>query len=50
MGYTVFYLSVIVLIPLSALFFKSFSLGWKFYNATTSSRVIARGYKLTFFN
>ncbi len=48
MGYTVFYLSVIVLIPLSALFFKSFSLGWEeFYNATTSSRVIA-SYKLTF--
>ena len=28
MGYTMFYLSVIVLIPLSALFLKSFSLGW----------------------
>jgi sulfate transport system permease protein len=33
MGYTVFYLSVIVLIPLSALFFKSFSLGWEVQKA-----------------
>lgn len=48
MGYTIFYLSLIVLIPLSALFFKSFSLGWEeFYNAATSARVMA-SYKLTF--
>ena len=48
MGYTVFYLSVIVIIPLSALFFKSFSLGWEeFFNAATSARVVA-SYKLTF--
>ena len=48
MGYTMFYLSIIVLIPLSALFFKSFSLGWEeFYNAATSTRVVA-SYKLTF--
>ena len=48
MGYTVFYLSLIVIIPLSALFFKSFSLGWEeFFNAATSARVVA-SYKLTF--
>lgn len=48
MGYTVFYLSVIVLIPLSALFLKSFTLSWQeFWDITTNARVMA-SYKLTF--
>ncbi len=48
MGFTLFYLSLIVLIPLSAVFFKSFSNGTEaFWVAATSPRVIA-SYKLTF--
>ena len=48
MGYTVFYLSIIVIIPLIALFTEAFSLGWDaFINATTDPRVVA-SYKLTF--
>jgi sulfate/thiosulfate transport system permease protein len=48
LGYTVFYLSLIVLIPLSTLFIKSFSLGWDdFWNTVTSPRVMA-SYRLTF--
>jgi sulfate/thiosulfate transport system permease protein len=49
MGYTVLYLSLIVLIPLAALMLRSFSGGWgEFWAAATSARVIA-AYKLTFF-
>jgi sulfate transport system permease protein len=49
MGYTVLYLSLIVLIPLAALVLRSFSGGWaEFWAAATSARVIA-AYKLTFF-
>jgi len=48
MGLTLFYLSLIVLIPLSAVFFKSFSQGTEaFWVAATSPRVVA-SYKLTF--
>jgi sulfate transport system permease protein len=48
LGFTVFYLSVIVLIPLSALLLKTFTLTWEqFVNAVTSPRVIA-SYQLTF--
>ena len=48
MGYTLFYLSIIVLIPLSALLFKTFSLTWEqFVTAVTSPRVMA-SYRLTF--
>lgn len=47
--YTVFYLSIIVIIPLIALFTEAFSMGWQaFLDATTNDRVIA-SYKLTFF-
>jgi sulfate transport system permease protein len=49
LGYTVFYLSIIVIIPLIALFIEAFSMGWQaFLDATTNDRVIA-SYKLTFF-
>jgi sulfate/thiosulfate transport system permease protein len=48
LGYTIFYLSVIVLIPLSALFFKTAALTWgDFLAAVTSPRVIA-SYRVTF--
>lgn len=48
LGFTLFYLSVIVLIPLSALIFKTFSLTWdQFVTAVTSPRVMA-SYRLTF--
>ena len=48
LGYTLFYLSLVVLIPLSALAFKSVSLGpAAFWTAVSSARVVA-SYKLTF--
>ena len=48
LGYTLFYLSIIVLIPLSALLFKTFTLTWdQFVTAVTSPRVMA-SYRLTF--
>lgn len=48
LGFTVFYLSLIVLIPLSALVFKTLSITWnEFIFAVTSERVMA-SYKLTF--
>lgn len=48
LGYTVFYLSLIVLIPISALFFKTFTMTWEqFWFAVTSPRVMA-SYRLTF--
>ena len=48
LGYTVLYLSLIVLIPISALFFKTFTLTWEqFWLAVTSPRVLA-SYRLTF--
>ncbi|SEQ60937.1 sulfate ABC transporter permease subunit CysT [Giesbergeria anulus] len=48
LGYTLFYLSIIVLIPLSALLFKTFTLTWpQFWEAISSPRVVA-SYQLTF--
>jgi len=48
LGFTIFYLTLIVLIPLSAVFLKTFTLTWESFWATvTSARVIA-SYKLTF--
>jgi sulfate transport system permease protein len=48
LGFTVTYLSLVVLIPLSTLFWKSAGLGWSgFWQAATSPRVVA-SYKLTF--
>lgn len=48
MGYTLLYLSLIVLIPLSALVLKSFTLGLgHFWQTVTDPRVVA-SYKLTF--
>jgi sulfate/thiosulfate transport system permease protein len=48
LGFTVFYLALIVLVPLSTVFFKSATLGPEgFWAAVTSPRVMA-AYKLTF--
>ncbi|MBT0664646.1 sulfate ABC transporter permease subunit CysT [Geobacter pelophilus] len=48
LGYTIFYLSIVVLIPLSALFFKSATLSWgDFWATVTAERVIA-SFRLTF--
>jgi sulfate transport system permease protein len=48
LGYTLFYLALIVLIPLSALLFKTATLTWdQFWAAVTSPRVLA-SYRLTF--
>ena len=48
LGYAVLYLSLIVLIPLSALVFKTFSMTWpQFWEAVSSPRVLA-SYRLTF--
>ncbi|WP_035383512.1 sulfate ABC transporter permease subunit CysT [Ferriphaselus sp. R-1] len=42
LGYTLLYLSLIVLVPLSALFFKTAALGWAgFYDIASSDRVLA---------
>lgn len=48
MGITLFYLSVIVLIPMAALFLKTTELSWgKFWEVVTTDRAMA-AYKLTF--
>jgi len=48
LGFTLFYLTLIVLIPLSAVFLKTFTMTWEaFWAAVTSERVVA-SYKLTF--
>jgi sulfate/thiosulfate transport system permease protein len=48
LGFTVLYLGLIVLIPLSAVFLKTFTLSWDvFWTAVSSERVVA-SYKLTF--
>lgn len=48
LGYTLFYLSIIVLVPLAALILKTLSLSWaQFVDAVTAPRVMA-SYRLTF--
>src|SRR6266404_323464 len=48
MGFTVFYLSMIVIIPTIALFLKSFQLSWgEFWQVVTTDRALA-AYRLTF--
>ena len=48
LGYTIFYLSLIVLIPLSAVFFETSSMGWNaFWNTVTNPRIVAT-YRLSF--
>jgi sulfate transport system permease protein len=48
LGFTLFYLGLIVLIPLSAVFLKTFTMTWEaFWTTVTSERVMA-SYRLTF--
>jgi sulfate transport system permease protein len=48
LGFTILYVGLIVLIPLSAAFLKTFTLTWpQFWAAVTSPRVVA-SYRLTF--
>ncbi|MGK5068868.1 sulfate ABC transporter permease subunit CysT [Janthinobacterium sp. AD80] len=48
LGFTLFYLALIVLIPLSSVFLKTFTMTWDaFFSAVTSDRVMA-SYRLTF--
>jgi sulfate transport system permease protein len=48
LGFTLLYLSLIVLLPLSAAFLKTFTLSWpRFWETVTSPRVLA-SYRLTF--
>jgi sulfate/thiosulfate transport system permease protein len=48
LGFTLFYLTLVVLVPLSTLFWKSAGLGWSgIWAAVTSPRVVA-SYRLTF--
>jgi len=48
LGFTVFYLGLIVLIPLSAVFLKTFTMSWNdFWHAISSDRVVA-SYRLSF--
>ena len=48
LGYTLFYLGLIVLIPLSALVFKTLTLSWEQIWAAISSPRVVASYKLTF--
>jgi sulfate/thiosulfate transport system permease protein len=48
LGFTLFYLGLIVLIPLSAVFLKTFTMTWDaFWSAVSSERVVA-SYRLSF--
>ena len=48
LGFALFYIALVVLIPLSAAFLKTFTLSWpQFLDATTTPRVVA-SYRLTF--
>jgi len=48
LGYTIFYLSLIVLIPLSALFFKTATLTWDGFVAAVAAPRVLASYRVTF--
>jgi sulfate transport system permease protein len=48
LGYSVFYLSLIVLVPLAALFLRSAAMGWEAFWQTVSDPRVVASYKLTF--
>jgi sulfate/thiosulfate transport system permease protein len=48
LGFTLFYLTLLVLIPLSALVFKSSSLSWATFWSTVSSPRVLAAYRLSF--
>jgi ABC-type sulfate transport system permease subunit len=48
LGFTLFYISLIVLIPLAAVFFKTFELSWaELWSTITNPRVLA-SYRISF--
>lgn len=48
LGFTLFYLGLIVLLPLSAVFLKSFDLTWETFLATVTAPRVMAAYKLSF--
>ena len=48
LGFTLFYLSLVVLIPLSSIFFKTSTLSWAEFVRVTTSPVALASYRLTF--
>ena len=48
LGFTVLYLSLIVLLPLSAVFFKTAGMGWQSFWQTVSAPRVVASYQLTF--
>jgi sulfate transport system permease protein len=48
LGFTVLYLCIIVLVPLSATFLKTFSVSWDTFWGTVSSPRVVASYRLTF--
>jgi sulfate/thiosulfate transport system permease protein len=48
MGFTLLYLSLIVLIPLAGLFFKSASLSWETFRETVTSPRVLASFRLSF--
>ena len=48
LGFTVLYLSLLVLIPLSATFFKTSGMGWEAFSRTVFSDRAVASYRLTF--
>jgi sulfate/thiosulfate transport system permease protein len=48
LGFTLLYLALVVLIPLSAVFLKTFTMTWEAFWAAVSSERVVASYKLTF--
>src|ERR1700755_3204633 len=48
LGYTMLYLSLIILIPLSAIFFKSMGLTWAEFVTTVTRAAVMSSYLLSF--
>ncbi len=48
LGFTIFYLALVVLIPLSAVFLKTFTMSWPAFWAAVSSERVVASYKLSF--
>jgi sulfate transport system permease protein len=48
LGFTLLYLTLIVLIPLSAVFLKTFTMDWEHFVSTVTSERVMASYRLTF--
>ena len=48
LGYTLFYLSVLVLIPLAGMVFKTEQMGWSDFWRTVTDPIVVASYRLTF--